>query len=104
MSIAWGPALDAEVQYRHQQVRSDFFRENPRTRSWHRAPARPVSAPRVPARPVTTGWIIDASQHPTQAGIPVQPVPTGAAGSGTRAGADADARCVTPTCMMNPTA
>ena len=43
MSIAWGPALDAEVAYRHQQVRSDFFR--PATRSWHRAPARPVSAP-----------------------------------------------------------
>ena len=34
MSIAWGPALDAEVDYRHQQLHSDFHR--PLIRRTHR--------------------------------------------------------------------
>ena len=41
MSIAWGPALDAEVNYRHQQLHSDFHR--PLIRRPHRK-ARPAAA------------------------------------------------------------
>ncbi len=41
MSIAWGPALDAEVDYRHQQLHSDFHR--PLIRRTHRK-VRPAAA------------------------------------------------------------
>ena len=35
MSIPWGPALDAELAYRHEQARHDF-----RPWSWLRKPAK----------------------------------------------------------------
>ncbi len=57
MSIPWGPALDAEVAYRHQQVRNDFHRWSRR-----REPALHVSAQQAETRAT--------AQH-----IPAQPLP-----------------------------
>ena len=58
MSIPWGPALDAEVAYRHQQARNDFHRwswrrkpahHHPVVAATHHIPAQQPQAQRVPA-------------------------------------------------------
>jgi hypothetical protein len=56
MSIAWGTALDAEIAYRHQQVRNDFHRW-----SWRRRPARQVSEKHVSAQHVSAQHV--SAQH-----------------------------------------
>lgn len=58
MSAPWGPALDAEVAYRQEQVRSQFGRRN---RRWFR---RTAPAARPPAAVPTAA--------PAPAAIPLQ--------------------------------
>ena len=65
MSIAWGTALDAEVAYRHQQVRNDYHRW-----TWRRKPAQHVSAQHVSAQQVSAQAHHSAGQQ-----IPAQRVP-----------------------------
>ena len=64
MSIAWGPALDAEVNYRHQQLHSDYRR--PLIHRPHRK-ARPA-----PATPLTELTSVRSSRR-EPAHIPAQP-------------------------------
>jgi hypothetical protein len=45
MTTAWGPAFDAEIEYRQQIARTDF-----RRRLWHRT-ARRTTGTRVPQGP-----------------------------------------------------
>jgi hypothetical protein len=47
MSIPWGPALDAEVAYRHQQARTTFHRQSARSASRQRRAATRASTPRI---------------------------------------------------------
>ena len=58
MSIPWGPALDAEVAYRHQQARNTFHgwswhrkpaHRHPEAAATHHIPAQQPQAQRVPA-------------------------------------------------------
>jgi hypothetical protein len=80
MSIAWGTALDAEVAYRHQQVRNDYHRW-----TWRRKPAQHVSAQHVSAQHVPAQHVsaqhVSAQQVSAQAHhsagqqIPAQRVP-----------------------------
>lgn len=72
MSIAWGPALDAEVDYRHQQLHSDFHR--PLIRRTHRK-VRPAAATAL------TELTSVRSNRRESAHIPAQPA--GQAESGT---------------------
>jgi len=72
MSIAWGPALDAEVDYRHQQLHSDFHR--PLIRRTHRK-VRPAAATAL------TELTSVRSNRRESAHIPAQPA--GRAESGT---------------------
>ena len=61
MTMAWGPAIDAEVAYRHQQARATFHRQSARSAARQRRAAKKSSTTRIPARPDTTGWIVGRS-------------------------------------------
>lgn len=54
MTMAWGPAFDAEINYRHQQARNDFRRRTAR-RTAQPAPVRHVpgrsTADLIPSQP-----------------------------------------------------
>jgi hypothetical protein len=78
MTMAWGPAFDAEINYRHQQARNDFRRRTAR-RTAQPAPVRHVpgrsTADLIPSQPsrrepvtaaaarqrVSEQWVSDAA-------------------------------------------
>jgi hypothetical protein len=67
MSSPWGPALDAELAYRHQQARNDF-----RGWTWRRKQAPHASAQHVAAEAATHHR--PAQQFPAQR-VPALRVP-----------------------------
>lgn len=78
MSSPWGPALDAELAYRHQQARNDFRRGW----TWRRKPATHVRAKELPVLQVAATAATHrrpAQQFPPQRVsaplIPTQPRP-----------------------------
>jgi hypothetical protein len=77
MSIAWGPALDAEIAYRHEQARTDFRRP---TRRWRAA--KKVDMQHLPTQLNTQGWIVDRPQQASRLSIPTQQIPNGADATG----------------------
>ncbi|MET0864077.1 MAG: hypothetical protein ABWZ98_07060 [Nakamurella sp.] len=70
MSINWGPAMDAEIAYRHEQIHSDF------RRPWRlfgrgRAATPATSVPGPVVAPVATLAIAPQSDghRPAEAGL-----------------------------------